>query len=42
MTIDEMQVTDGGFAITLTIGGIVALVSGAYGLGYIIGETIST
>ncbi len=41
MTADEMQVTDGGLAITLTIGGIVALISGAYGLGYVVGETIA-
>ncbi len=41
MTVDEMQVTDGGLAITLTIGGIVALISGAYGLGYVVGETIA-
>lgn len=41
MTTEEMQITDGGLAITLTIGGIVALISGAYGLGYVVGETIA-
>ena len=41
MSLVEMQQTDGGLAITLTIGTIVSLIGGAYGLGYVIGETYS-
>ena len=41
LAVDEAEDINGGLAITLTIGSIVALVSGAYGLGYVIGETMA-
>ena len=37
---EEMLDIDGGVAITLTIGGICAAISTAYGLGYAIGQAI--